>query len=102
MSALNSPNVLLEFSTTWRFIYVESVVYPSMPLFRRDRHPFVFEQALASATAFNPTPTVLRGSGFRVNTNAAVSAKPTLAVAPKARAGRAPLSVRLPRSLITK
>ena len=49
----------------------------------------VLEQALASASAFNLAPASLRASSFRANKDAAVSAKPAFAVAPKARSGRA-------------
>merc|ERR1711966_512174 len=49
----------------------------------------VVVSALASASAFNLAPASLRASSFRANKDAAVSAKPAFAVAPKARSGRA-------------
>merc|ERR1719487_437655 len=54
--------------------------------------------ALASASGFNLAPSSLRTSSFRANQDAAVSAKPALSVAPKARAGRAPISIQMDAS----
>jgi len=54
----------------------------------------VLGQVLSTADAFNLAPASLRSSSFRASKDAAVNTKPALAVAPKARAGRVPVSVR--------
>jgi len=57
----------------------------------------VIVQVLPLAACFNVNgfaPTSLRTSSFRASNDAAVNTKPALAVTPKARAGRAPVSVR--------
>jgi len=51
--------------------------------------------ALASASGFNLAPTSLRTSSFRASQDASVSTKPALAVTPKNRAGRAPVSIQM-------
>ena len=63
---------------------------------------FCFVQVLPLAACFNVNgfaPTSLRTSSFRASNDAAVNTKPALAMTPKARAGRAPVSVRPSPSL---
>jgi len=50
---------------------------------------------LSTADAFNLAPASLRSSSFRASKDAAVNTKPALAVAPKARAGRVPVSIQM-------